>query len=209
MVIYPLITLVLDAFTVHTISEASDINDAMGTSLRKGDFTFAHWPMLLFDKEVFVECGEWIDERPVGFWHMISLEDKHKFSKLVPCVNDPNLDLCGQNCISGKQQVPIKYNTETRNLCLYRACRLPWVIDIIKLANRDDPSVDIWLKPGGKNSCDKLYLRYNHEGNDYVVIFSAEKRFYRIISAYPVFYLSEKYAFKEDHKAYRWSYFNK
>lgn len=52
MVIYPLITLVLDAFTVHTISEARDINDAMGTSLRKGDFTFAHWPMLLFDKEV-------------------------------------------------------------------------------------------------------------------------------------------------------------
>ena len=41
MVIYPLLTLVLDAFTVHTISEASDINDAMGTSLRKGDFTFA------------------------------------------------------------------------------------------------------------------------------------------------------------------------
>ena len=54
MVIYPLITLVLDAFTVHTISEASDINDAMGTSLRKGDFQSlkdtlfrASWPKML------------------------------------------------------------------------------------------------------------------------------------------------------------------
>lgn len=168
----------------------------------------AHRPAL-FDKEVFVECSEKINERPVGFWHMISLEDKHRFSKLVPCVNDPSLDLCGQNCISGKRQVPIKYNTEMRNLCLYRACRLPWVIDIIKLANRDDPSVDIWLKPGGRNSSDKLYLRYNHDGNDYVVIFSAEKRFYRIISAFPVFYLNEKHAFKEDHASYRWSYFDK
>ncbi|MBQ8206052.1 MAG: iron ABC transporter permease [Bacilli bacterium] len=62
MVIYPLITLFLDAFTVHSIREASDINDTMGTSLKKGDFTLAHWPLLLFNKETegFSSTSFWI-----------------------------------------------------------------------------------------------------------------------------------------------------
>ena len=168
----------------------------------------AHRPAL-FDKEVFVECSERINERPVGFWHIISLEDKHRFSKIVPCVNDPTIDLCNQNCITGTLQVAIRYATETRNVCLYRASRLPWIIDIITRANRDDPAVKVWLKPGGKKASDKLYLRYNHYGIDYVVIFSAERKFYRLISAFPVFYLNEKQDLDNDYQLYRWSYFSK
>lgn len=166
----------------------------------------AHRPTL-FDKEVFIECSEIINERPVGFWHLVSLEEKHKFSKIVPCVNDRNINLCGQNCISQKHQIAIKYGTEIRNLCLYRASRIPWIIDIIKLASRGDSSVAVWLKPGGNKASDKLYLRYNHDGQDYVIIFSVEKRFYRMISAFPVFYLNEKQKMDEDHRAFHWSYF--
>lgn len=168
----------------------------------------AHRPAL-FDKEVYIECAEMIDDRPVGFWHIISLEDSHKFSKLVPCVNDPAIDLCDQNCISRKHQVTIKNGSEDRNLCLYRAARLPWIIDLIKMANRDDPAVQVWLKPGGQKTNDKLYLRYKHGGNDFVVIFTNQRKFYRLVSAFPVFYLKERNEMDKDYSIYRWSYFSK
>ena len=48
-VIYPLISLVLDSFTVQSISEAREINEIWGTAVKKGDFTFAQWPNLLFN----------------------------------------------------------------------------------------------------------------------------------------------------------------
>lgn len=168
----------------------------------------AHRPAL-FDKEVYIDCTEYIDDRPVGFWHIVSLEDKHRFSKIVPCVNDPSIDLCSQNCITGKRQVSIKHGVENRYLCLYRAARLPWIIDLIKMANRDDPAVQVWLKPGGQKSNDKLYLRYRHTGNDFVAIFTSQKRFYRLISAFPVFYLNEKHNMDKDYATYCWSYFPK
>ncbi|MFA5421748.1 MAG: iron ABC transporter permease [Bacilli bacterium] len=49
-VIYPLISLVLDSFIVQSFSEASEINDIWGTTVRKGDFTWAQWPNLLFNE---------------------------------------------------------------------------------------------------------------------------------------------------------------
>lgn len=168
----------------------------------------AHRPAL-FDKEVYIECAEIIDDRPVGFWHIISLEDNHKFSKIVPCVNDPAIDLCDQNCVSGKYQVAIKSGSENRNLCLYRAARLPWIIDLIKMANRDDPAVQVWLKPGGQKANDRLYLRYKHGGNDFVVIFTVQRKFYRLVSAFPVFYLKERNEMDKDYTTYHWSYFSK
>ena len=168
----------------------------------------AHRPAL-FDKEVYIECAEIVNDRPVGFWHIISLEDKHNFSKIVPCVNDPSIDLCAQNCITKKNQIEIKYGTEVRCICLYRAVRLPWIIDLIKMANRDDPSVQVWLKPGGQKANDRLYLRYNHDGNDFVVIFTVQKSFYRLVSAFPVFYLREKEDMNKDYDTYHWSYFSK
>lgn len=168
----------------------------------------AHRPAL-FDKEVFIDCTEYIDDRPAGFWHIISLEDKHRFSKILPCTNDPTIDLCEQNCVTGKNQVAIKHGVENRNICLYRAARLPWIIDLIKMANRDDPAVQVWLKPGGSKANDKLYLRYKHSGKDFAVIFSVQGKFYRLISAYPVFYLNEKQDFDNDYAAFHWSYFSK
>ena len=150
-----------------------------------------------------------IDDRPVGFWHIISLEDNHKFSKIVPCVNDPAIDICDQNCVSGKYQVAIKSGSENRNLCFYRAARLPWIIDLIKMANRDDPAVQVWLKPGGQKANDRLYLRYKHNGNDFIVIFTVQKKFYRLVSAFPVFYLKERNEMDKDYATYRWSYFSK
>lgn len=62
MVIYPLITLFFDAFTVHNLKEIKEIKDTFGTALKKGDFTFAHWSLLLFNKEVegFSATNFWV-----------------------------------------------------------------------------------------------------------------------------------------------------
>ena len=61
MVIYPLITLFFDAFTIHSISEAKEINEVMETTLKKGDLTIGHWALLLFNTDVegFSEINFW------------------------------------------------------------------------------------------------------------------------------------------------------
>jgi len=157
----------------------------------------------LFDKEIFIEASERINDWPVGFWHIISLEETHKF-KVLPCNNDITMEHCNENCETKSYQVCIKCQTETRNICLLRASRLPWILDIIKLANQGDSSIIVWRKPNGK-----LYLRYNHYGNDYVLIFSDNKKFYRLISAFPVFYTKERKELDRDSQEFRWSYFSK
>ncbi len=159
----------------------------------------------LFGKNIFIEAHELINAWPVGFWHIVSLEDKHHF-KVLPCSNDSNIDLCEQNCNDGIHQITIKYGAERRNICLLRASRMPWIVDIVKLADQKDPCVDVWFKPSNGKLSGKLYLRYRHSGADYVVIFSAEKKFYRLISAFPVFYVSEKSDFDKDYATYAWSY---
>lgn len=161
---------------------------------------------VLFDKEVFIEAHEKIEDRPQGFWHIISLEKSHRFN-VLPCVNDENIALCRQNCANGFRQIIIKYGKETRNICLLRASRLPWIVDIINLANKGDPSVKVWLTKSGKKKIPKLYLRYDQLGVDYVVIFSVEKHNYRLISAFPVFYTQQKALFDEKYSKHAWSYF--
>lgn len=39
-VVYPLISLVLDSFTVQSISEAREINEIWGSAVKKGDLTW-------------------------------------------------------------------------------------------------------------------------------------------------------------------------
>lgn len=48
-VVYPLIRLILDSFTVQTLKEAKSINENWNLSLRKGDLTWALWPQVLFN----------------------------------------------------------------------------------------------------------------------------------------------------------------
>lgn len=50
-VLYPLISLIFDSFTVQSFSEARDINDVWGTAVKKGDLTWAQWPNLLFNSD--------------------------------------------------------------------------------------------------------------------------------------------------------------
>ena len=159
----------------------------------------------LFDKEVFIEANEVIEGKPIGFWHFISIENNHKF-EVLPCNNDITLEQCNGNCESNKHQISSTMKADKRNICLYRARRLPWILDILKMANRDDPAVKVWYKPDDASN-GKLYLRYCKQGNDYVVILANTKKFYRIISAFPVFYKKERKVFDKDYERFKWSYF--
>ncbi|MBE6142704.1 MAG: iron ABC transporter permease [Erysipelotrichaceae bacterium] len=60
-VIYPLIILAFDAFTIHSLREAKEINEVLETTLKKGDLTFGHWLLLMFNSEVegFSQTNFW------------------------------------------------------------------------------------------------------------------------------------------------------
>ena len=60
-VIYPLIVLAFDAFTIHSLREAKEINEVLETTLKKGDLTFGHWLLLMFNSEVegFSQTNFW------------------------------------------------------------------------------------------------------------------------------------------------------
>lgn len=152
----------------------------------------------LFEKDIYIEAKEIIDEKPQGFWHIISLDEKHTYTKVLPCINDENISKCNENCNTKKHQITIKYGTETRNICLLRASRIPWIIDLINLANKNSPDIISWKKQNNHNK--KLYIRYKKGSVDFVVIFSEEKHYYRIISAYPVFEQKEKEELNNDYK---------
>lgn len=158
----------------------------------------------LFGKGVFIEAHERINGKPEGFWHIISMEESHRF-KVLPCVNDSSIDCCGQNCVTPCHQIVIKMGTEVRNICLLRASRLPWIIDILHMANNKDPDLKCW-KMQNANKNEKLYIRYKNGAADFILIFSIEKLFYRLISAFPVFYIKDKTAFDKDYAENKWDY---
>ena len=49
-VLYPLATLILSSFKVHTLSEAKNINEIWDASVQAGQYTFLQWPSLMFNK---------------------------------------------------------------------------------------------------------------------------------------------------------------
>lgn len=51
VVLYPLATMILDSFKVHSFTEARNINDIWDAGVKSGQYTFYHWPYLLFNKE--------------------------------------------------------------------------------------------------------------------------------------------------------------
>ena len=63
-VVYPLIALLIDSFTVQSFSEAREINDIWELAVKKGDLTWAQWPNLLFN--VNSEYSQFFFWEPMG-----------------------------------------------------------------------------------------------------------------------------------------------
>ncbi len=68
MVIFPLVKLVINAFTVHSVSEAEFIEDAGFGTVKNKDFTLMGWPTLLFPKDE--ELKAWSKEM---FWEPLGM----------------------------------------------------------------------------------------------------------------------------------------
>ena len=156
----------------------------------------------LFGKMVYIDISEYIDEKPIGFWHLISLKELN--TEILPCNNDHAVSLCKQNCITMKRFVFLKRHEEARAICIYRASRLPWIVEIICLANVKSEKIKCWLI-SDKNSS-KLYIRYQQGATDFILILKEEKTMYRLTSAFPVFNVSDMKQFAQGFKDHKWEY---
>lgn len=149
----------------------------------------------LFNKSIFIDFNNWINYKAEMFWHIVSLNDNEKFN-ILPCNNDISSIYKKDNCINHKYRIEMS-NGSVRSICLYRAIRISWFIDIINLANSKDKSIKSWVKD--KN----LYLRFQHQSIDYAIVFQIQKNMYRLLSMFPVFYINKKQEFDNDYNKYQ------
>lgn len=155
----------------------------------------------LFEFEVIVPVEPWIEYKAQAFWHIVSLSEKDK-SAILPCINDPSISKCDENCINHKYTVRLS-NGESRDVCYYRATKAYWIQSIIRLANANDKNLKYWYKKDNKKKRRELYLRYQNKHIDYVVVLEDKnsKKFV-LITAYPVFYTNSKKGFDKDYQSY-------
>jgi hypothetical protein len=156
----------------------------------------------LFGKKVYVQSAPFIEKKQIGFWHLISMNEVE--SVILPCTNDEVIELCEQNCQTMKRHVFVNKSDDPRAICMLRASRLPWIVDVINLANAKDPSIKCWIKTD--KSMPRLYIRYQKGSADYLVVFIVENNMYRLLTAYPVFMIYEKKNLEKDFKQFKYAY---
>lgn len=154
----------------------------------------------LGSREIYVPIN-WIEGKAELFWHTASLEIKPRLS-IKPCNNDMSSSLCEENCVTGTNVIVLA-NGDKRAKCIFRATRVGWIRDIIELYNRRDPRVKYWEKENSDKR-NRLYLRYQEDEIDYLIVFEAKgaKRV-RLITAFPVFFISAKKDYEKDYQNYQ------
>jgi ribosomal protein L44E len=144
---------------------------------------------------------------PERFMHICSIEDKDTYN-IFPCNNDLSYTLCNNKCnISHALE---EFQKIDRNECLYRASRIHWIPEIIRLANQKDKNIKTWTKPERDkkgNLVKKHYIRYEEESVDYLIILKEEWRsgslsHYKFNTAFPVFLKGNKRQYERDFKKY-------
>ena len=150
-------------------------------------------------KEVLVPL-RWVDKKADIFWHAASIEPKSGLD-ILPCNNDITSSICGKNCIA--QEDAIVLNGKEREKCIYRAVRINWIRDIVKMYGNKDSRVKYWEKINTKKK-NRIYLRYEEEEIDYLVVLEEKSDSkVQLITAYPVFFLSAKKDYEKDYENYR------
>ena len=93
-------------------------------------------------------------------------------------------------------------NGDVREKCIYRAVRIGWISEVINMYNAGDLRVRYWEKVNSKKR-KRLYLQYLEDEINYLVIFEekSQKRV-RLITAYPVFFISAKKDYEKDYQNY-------
>ncbi|TMN20810.1 hypothetical protein [Lentibacillus cibarius] len=161
----------------------------------------------LFGNYIYVDCNKWIYHKNELFWHLISLHENEKFN-ILPCNNCSSGTFCpAVNCLNSNESVELT-NGQKRNICLYRGVRLPWVNEILNLANKDDENIMLWKEDiEGKRLNKKIYIRFKHQGADYTLVLEERYRKgvlrdYYLITAFPTFYVNKKYTFDKKYQEY-------
>lgn len=149
-------------------------------------------------KFIFVDEKNWVEDKLDFFWHIVGLSEADIPFEIFPCTNDfPTYSLCGENCETKEWSVQTK--TKLKIVCLYRAIRILWICDVLKLANNNDSNIKVWVKE------DRIFIRYLNNMDDYVVILEKlkkSKEMYKLVTAYPVFYRDQKRNFKREHEKF-------
>ena len=150
--------------------------------------------------EIFIPF-KWIDTKAEIFWHIGSIEKKSTLD-IYPCTNDVASAICTSNCINGADTIVLS-NGEERAKCIYRATRVGWILDIVKMYNETDSRVKYWEKDNSDHRR-RIYLRYQEEEIDYLVVFEkkSDKRVV-LITGFPVFFISTKNDLEKDYKKYQ------
>ncbi|MED3888009.1 hypothetical protein [Priestia aryabhattai] len=161
----------------------------------------------LFNRDIFVDCKNWITYKNEVFWHLISLSENEKFN-ILPCNNCASGSRCNSNCIEKVDEVTLT-NGQKRYICLYRGIRINWVSEIISLANHGDENIKTWKKEikKGRRDVVQFYIRFTHDAVDYVILFeekykNGELSRYHFITAFPVFYINKKQEYELDYQLY-------
>ncbi|RKD22468.1 hypothetical protein SAMN02745883_00677 [Caminicella sporogenes DSM 14501] len=161
----------------------------------------------LFNKFIYIDEKVKYDNKPNGFWHISSIgEDDTKYD-MYPCCNDITNGLCKYMCDFGHPENFLKDDNSIP--CIYRACRIKWVREIIELANnnKNHPNLRIWQHKNQRTKEKTLKIRYLNGCIDYIIIFKISYKnsdiyCYRLKTAYPVVLKSYKKRFDREYNNY-------
>jgi len=154
----------------------------------------------LGNREIYIRFN-WIEYKAEIFWHIGSVKNM-PILDICPCNNDISSVICAANCVNGTDMIALSDGL-VRAKCIYRATRVGWILDIVNMYNAADSRVKYWEKTN-KNHRKRVYLRYQEEENDYLVVFE-EKNANRVqlITGYPVFLISAKRDLDKDYLNYQ------
>ncbi len=152
-------------------------------------------------KEVvaMLHAENWVENKAEAFWHASSLDLKPEV-ETFPCTNDIAISLCNENCRNGAKPVSLS-NGDIRMKCLYRASRVNFISETIKLCNAGDSRVKYWEKNNSKEK--RMYLRYQEDELDYLVVLKHKSdRRAILITGFPVFYRKERLQYDKEYERF-------
>lgn len=153
-------------------------------------------------KNVYVDLKE---KTPFGtpkvFIHLLGFDKKDiNFSErsVLACTNDPISLRCNENCIHKTHKyMECQYEDggkKEKYLCLYRGVRIPWINQIIDLANRRSSYVRVFeeYREAKGKEITEVHLYYVEGIIHYDVILKKQGNQYILKTAFPVLHSRKK-----------------
>ena len=161
----------------------------------------------LLDRFVFINFDDEFQGKPRSFWHIASIGDDDSKYEKIPCAGDPAESFCTYQCDPDHKENFLQ--TVNRIPCCFRACRIRWIGEIIRLANENPPTplLRVWKQKNQRTGENNLLIRFMENAVDYVVVFRAIYKhsdiyMYQLVTAYPVVLPGFKRRFDKEYENY-------